>query len=55
MVTQPSQMPAGIQDEVRLKNPTSDSVAGHQVPRSESRGQPPPDFGDQTTQRVEQQ
>ena len=29
-------------------------MAGHQGPRSESRGQPPPEVGYQTSQRVEE-
>ena len=31
-------IPAGIQDEIRLKNPVAEAVADHQGPRSESRG-----------------
>jgi hypothetical protein len=46
-------IPAGIQDEIRLK-PAAEVVADHQGPRSESSGQPPADVGDLSAQRVEE-
>jgi hypothetical protein len=44
-------LPASIQDETP-EEPAEEAVASHEGPRSESPGQPPPEVGDLSAERV---